>query len=482
MKMKALPTVTAIFAFGVCINDSVVHAAPTPDMTELVASDAASGDSFGGQAVIDGDIGVVFASSPAGRIYIFEEDYGGTGAWGERKKIVGSDLGSFTAIGSPMAIDGDTLAIGCSDSSTKVCILERDQGGTDNWGLVTSVSNSSGRAIALVGDTLVTAKNSYDWSVRYRNQGGTDNWGEVTTVTTDGVFDLPTGDVAISADESTIVFGVPQHDTASPVVSNVGNLYVFGRNQGGTDNWGKLADIEAPTAISEDRIGTHIAIHGDVIATAGYRLSVSTPNVYLFERDPSDSTVWTHIKTHTVPHSSFDSNQSASALDFSDDGNSLFFGHPLAHETTATDAKTGAIVQFSKDEGGTDNWGLVGRIVTCDNAANDLFGKSIDVSGNLLISGAPGVDVGAATGVGRAYISKYTEHGRLGIPSDLVAITGNETELATNTVRNEGDYIVGSTGDVTWKAGYKILINPGFKVQAGGEFEAKVESIGCDDI
>ena len=40
-------------------------------------------------------------------------------------------------------------------------------------------------------------------------------------------------------------------------------------------------------------------------------------------------------------------------------------------------------LQVQKDQGGTDNWGEVKKIIASDAAASDFFGKSVSVSGDM---------------------------------------------------------------------------------------------------
>ncbi|MCK7476223.1 MAG: FG-GAP repeat protein [Candidatus Moduliflexus flocculans] len=63
----------------------------------------------------------------------------------------------------------------------------------------------------------------------------------------------------------------------------------------------------------------------------------------------------------------------------------------------------GAAYIFAKIEGGADGWGEVAKLVASDAVAGDLFGVSVDISGDYVVVGATGED-GAGTNRGAVYI------------------------------------------------------------------------------
>ena len=70
----------------------------------------------------------------------------------------------------------------------------------------------------------------------------------------------------------------------------------------------------------------------------------------------------------------------------------------------------GAAYIFQRDQGGTDNWGEVKKLLASDAQASDNFGWSVAVSGDTAIVGAFGEGaVGSVTGA--AYVYKRNEGG-----------------------------------------------------------------------
>jgi hypothetical protein len=111
--------------------------------------------------------------------------------------------------GRSVAVAGDTLAIGAPLESFGtgwqgcVYIYYRNQGGTENWGVVRQLVDPEGVGgdylgwrLALANDTLVagaygdTYNSNFGWGsicAFARNQGGLDNWGRtVKLVPADG--------------------------------------------------------------------------------------------------------------------------------------------------------------------------------------------------------------------------------------------------------------------------------------------------------
>src|SRR6202011_1058308 len=117
-------------------------------VTELTATDTASGDQFAYSIKISGDTAVVGAyqkNSSTGAAYIFERNQGGAENWGQVKELTASDAVQGDQFGSQVTIDADTVAIGASlkNSSTGAAyIFERNQGGAENWGQVKQLTAS----------------------------------------------------------------------------------------------------------------------------------------------------------------------------------------------------------------------------------------------------------------------------------------------------------------------------------------------------
>ena len=185
-------------------------------MTKLTASEAQAFDRFGSSVAVSGETVVVGARSEdagganAGAAYVFGRDQGGADNWGEVKKLTASDAQADDLFGGRVAVSGDTVVVG---------------------------------HMVLLSSGMVLVSGGLDAAYVFgRDQGGAGNWGEVRKLT---ASDAQTGDffgasVAVSGD--TAVVGAAFEDA---VGSNAGAAYVFGRDQGGANNWGEVKKLTA---------------------------------------------------------------------------------------------------------------------------------------------------------------------------------------------------------------------------------------------
>ena len=180
------------------------------EVTKLTASDALPKDHFGWSVAVSGDTAVVGApfgetdSQASGPVYVFQRDAGGTDNWGQVNKLTASDS-QRDFFGGSVAVSGDTIVVGAHVHDYYVgaaYIFQRDAGGTGNWGEVKKLRASDGQAavgsndqfghsVAVSGDTAVVAARGADILVSgpgaayvfKRDQGGQDNWGDVSKLT-----------------------------------------------------------------------------------------------------------------------------------------------------------------------------------------------------------------------------------------------------------------------------------------------------------
>lgn len=218
-------------------------------------------DGFGSSVAVDGEVIIVnafhfFDDRPA-RAHVFHRDHGGVNNWGEVKQLVPSDGHGFDGFGSSLALDGDTAIVGAYrwNDEGAAYVYERHEGGPDNWGEVAKLRSFDiqwgdrfGESVALSGDTAVVGAPQEDTDGAQagraytfdRDQGGTDGWGEVSTLAASGTqqFDFY-GEVAIDSD--TVMVGAHGEDT---VGDDGGAAYIF--------DLAGLKSTPTPTATSTD--------------------------------------------------------------------------------------------------------------------------------------------------------------------------------------------------------------------------------------
>jgi hypothetical protein len=178
-----------------------------------------------------------------GKAYLFERNKGGSNNWGLVKKFTVNDGAADDSFGGRIAISGDTLAIGCGkhdwagENAGAVYIFERNRGGAENWGLVKKLVASDavaldklGFGIALEGDRLVVTAPAHARSesgnayLFERNRGGLENWGEVTSFR--GQWSHDAGkQIRVAMEGNTVIISAPHDD--GDKVNDSGAAYVF---------------------------------------------------------------------------------------------------------------------------------------------------------------------------------------------------------------------------------------------------------------
>lgn len=211
---------------------------------------------------------------------------------------------------------------------------------------------------------------------------------EVKITPSDGAaFDFFGTSVAISGD--TAIVGSREGD-GNELFS--GAVYVYGRHEGGSNNWGEITKITASDGRSRDAFGVSLAMSGDTVIVGAVG-----------------------------------------------GGNEPF---------------SGAAYIYIRDEGGVDNWGEVAKITASDRADDDVFGASVDISGDTAIVGAWGDD-DKATGSGSAYVYQRNQGGvnNWGEVTKITASDGDTGDAFGSAVAVSGDRAIIGAADAGDKDG-----------------------------
>lgn len=195
-----------------------------------------------------------------------------------------------------------------------------------------------------------------------------------------------------------------------------GAVYIFKKDEGGTDNWGQIKKIVASDRAFGALFGGAISIYGDYIAV-GARLnsrdamggnSLSGAGAaYLFKKDEGGTDNWGQIKKIVASDRASKDNFGAALAIYQD---YLVIGAPL--KGLGTLASSGEVYILKKDEGGTDNWGELKKINAPMRAKDDNFGARIALHGDqVLISAYKRKIFGVLTEGGEAYLFEKEEGG-----------------------------------------------------------------------
>ncbi len=196
-----------------------------------------AGDEFGNAAALQGDLLVVGAwrttvagHAQQGAAYVYGRDGSNSTHFSMIKQLTASDGVAFDGFGAAVAVDGDTVVVGAvyadpagNTNEGAAYVFERNQGGANNWGEVIKLRSSDmrklgnfGATLAIHGDLIAAAAPVAHGAVFVfnRNQGGTEKWGEIQRLTNPNPLSDPSDSFgsALALDDKTLVVGAALGD------------------------------------------------------------------------------------------------------------------------------------------------------------------------------------------------------------------------------------------------------------------------------
>lgn len=179
--------------------------------------------------------------------------------------------------GNAVKLSGNRLFVGARrDNNVRtnagaVYVFERSG---DNWNLVQQILPSKpedngyfGFSIDVNGDRLVVGQPARERQSRTgrvfiheRNEGGTNNWGVTERIDPENANGANLFGFSVSFSGNRIAVGAPRMSSGSVVG---GDVRVFDRNEGGTDNWGRTHLFHADDESGGDEFGFSTVIDGD---------------------------------------------------------------------------------------------------------------------------------------------------------------------------------------------------------------------------
>ena len=434
--------------------------APWYQAKKLTVPDGAAKDQFGISVAANYFTVVVGAhgdNSFRGAAYIFAVNQGGASNWGLVKKLAAPEGVVNELFGQSVAMTQDHIVVGaCGRSAAYVFV--RNQGGTDQWGQVKKLTASDsvsmdrfGVSVAIskdadaivVGASWAKVGSNTDQGAAYifaRHQGGADQWGEVKKLTaSDGAaWDEFGKSIAIGEKADTIVVGAHRADVGSNY--NQGAAYIFARNLGGADNWGEAKKLTTADGMAEGYFGQSVSISRDYIVVGSPEVKVGSNEgqgaAYFFVRQDSD---WVQQRNRTAFDGAVEDQVGYSVAA---SGDTVVVGGPYAD--VGDTSHQGAAYIFAYNWGGADNWGLVKKLTSSDGAAGDLFGWSVSISGDTVVIGAYGTQVGSNYNQGAAYVFARNQGGadNWGQVKKLIAFDGASSNRFGSSVAISGDTVV----------------------------------------
>ncbi|WP_293691076.1 FG-GAP repeat protein, partial [Spirosoma sp. 48-14] len=162
-------------------------------------------------------------------------------------------------------------------------------------------------------------------------------------------------------------------------------------------NWGQVKKIVATDRGASDSFGFSVAISGGLVVVGanlededalGGNTLSAAGSAYVFSQNQGGTDNWGQVKK-IVATDRGASDSFGRSVGIS--GGLVVVGANQEDEDASgsnTLFNAGSVYVFSQNQGGADNWGQVKKIVATDRGASDNFGYSVAISGSLIVVGA----------------------------------------------------------------------------------------------
>lgn len=356
------------------------------EVAKLTAVDPNAHARFGSSVAVDGATMVIGAPSdpgddgqPAGSARVFVRH---DGTWVEEAKLTASDATGYEALGSFVAVDGDTIVVGAP------------------------YADGAGRSRA--GAVYVFVR-----------QG--DGWVEQAKLTaSDADVDDAFG-FSVDVDGDTVIVGAHRNDDAG---TWSGAAYIFVREDG---QWAQEAKLRASDEQANQYFGKAVALSGQT-AVIGADGDGSSGAAYVFSTQ--DDTWTQQVKLTASDADRGDNFGSSVAID---DGT---FVVGATSDDHAVDQAGSAYVFVQHD----DVYEEVVKLTAVDAMSGHFFGSTTAVSDDMIIVGALGDD-GAGSRSGAAYVYQLQD-GSWGKHAKLTASDADTGDYFGATVAVDGDNVL----------------------------------------
>ncbi len=161
----------------------------------------------------------------------------------------------------------------------------------------------------------------------------------------------------------------------------------------------ELTKLIASDGTNNNYMGNSAAVQGQTAIIGAYGDNSGQGSAYIFMRNENGADDWGEVvKLTAFDGSTSDSFGWAVAID----GHTAVVGAPA--DDTGTAVNQGGAYIFERNTGGSNNWGIVKKLAASDGTTNDLLGGDVAISGDTIVLGAQGADIGANNEQGAAYV------------------------------------------------------------------------------
>ena len=287
-----------------------------------------------------------------------------------------------------------------------------------------------GFAVALSGKTVIVGANGkdFDKGATYFFEKSDIGWQEVVKFIPADIAPTAYYGFSVAIDGNVAVVGARNDDDKGAFA---GAIYLYERTASG---WLQTAKIIPDDVRALDYFGHAVGISGETIIASANGDDVNRGVVYVFGRDES-SGEWQWQATVVADDRSQDDVFGASVAI---DGDDILVG---ATSSDVGGFQSGSAYFFRRENG---VWQQSQKIAPHDGASEDLFGASVDLSGDYAIIGAIGNDE-KKPGAGAAYIYQHDAQSGWQFQAKLTASNGETQDQFGNAVALDGsDVVVGA--------------------------------------
>lgn len=331
-------------------------------------------------------IGGAYNSSNTGYAHIFTKEQDVLN-WNQPVQLSGENINDL--FGISVGIDGDYAVVGASNvnGDGAAYVFYKNEGGDNSWGQVKKIyskkrSEQFGYAVDISSNNIIVgAYNSGSVYIFNKDQGSPDNWGEVKELTpsdSSGASEHFGFSVAISGDYA--IVGARYNDTNG---NNTGSAYIFYKDEGGTDNWGEVKKL---TAADTDEFGYSVGISGNNVIVGSHRYENHTGSAFIFSKDQGGTNNWGQV-AQLFANDAAITDYFGVSVSISE--NYCIVG-AIDNDDNATDS--GSAYIFYKNEGGTNNWGQVTELNVTNPSQFDRFGDKVSIYNDNAIVGMKNED------------------------------------------------------------------------------------------
>lgn len=411
---------TKFLFIGIAVGAvQVLFAQPETEVQKLLSIAGESSDRFGKSVSISGKYAIVGASGEdrngpnTGAAYIYHRHSTHGDQWSRIATLAPENGSEEDHFGASVSISGAYAIVGAhgdddrGNESGSGYIFYRDEGGADNWGLVTKLTALDGAAddrfgysVSLSGDHAIVGafencENGYMSGaayIFYHNQEGPDQWGEVKKLMAADGSELDHFGFSVAISGFYAIVG-SYGDEDNGVLS--GSAYIYYKDLDETDGWGECAKITASDGESYSFFGTSVGISDELAIVGAYKHNDSLKHsgaAYIFHKDQNGSGKWgQQAKLKANNPSSYDYFGWSTSI-------SEEYAIVGAYNDDDLGSNSGSVYIFSKDPDIEEGWNQAGKLTASDGAEKCNFGKSVSLSGNYAFVGSSSTSAGINSG------------------------------------------------------------------------------------